>query len=292
MTTGNSIKTVVLLAALTGLFLMVGRMLGGTGGMVFAFILALVMNVGSYWFSDRIALAMAGARDVSHENAPELHRIVDELAAFARMPKPRIYIIDSITPNAFATGRDPEHAAVAVTTGIMQILSRDELSGVLAHEMAHVKNRDTLIATIVATVAGAITMIADMARWAMLFGGFGRSDDEEGSGIGDLAGGFLMLFLAPIAALLIQLAISRAREYSADATGAKIYGNPLPLASALEKLEMANRRVPMEVNNVAAHLFIVNPLSGGIGGLFSTHPPTAERVARLRNMAFGRLMTG
>lgn len=293
MTSNNTLKTAILLAALTGLFLLVGNALGGNGGMVFAFVLALVMNVGSYWFSDRIALAMAGAREVSYHDAPELHRIVDELAAYARLPKPKVYIVDTPTPNAFATGRDPQHSAVAVTTGIMRILSRDELAGVLAHELGHIKNRDTLIATIVATIAGTITMIASMARWALMFGGFGRGqDDEDGGGIGELAGGLLMLILAPIAAMLIQLAISRAREYGADSAGARIHGNPLSLANALEKLEMANRQMPMEVNSVTAHLYIVNPLSGGLGGLFSTHPPIAERVARLRRMAYGGTIVG
>ncbi len=292
MSSNNTLKTTVLLAALTGLFLLVGRVLGGNGGMVFAFGLALVMNVGSYWFSDRIALAMAGAREVSYEQAPELHRIVEELAAYAHLPKPRVYIVDTPTPNAFATGRDPEHSAVAVTTGIMNILNRDELAGVLAHELGHVKNRDTLISTVVATVAGAITMIATMARWAMIFGGFGRSRDDDGGGMGELAAAMLMLFLAPIAAMLIQLAISRAREYGADATGAKIHGNPLSLASALEKLEAANRVRPMEVNSVTAHLYIVNPLGGGFAGMFSTHPPIAERVERLRKMAYGGTVIG
>ncbi len=285
MNTSNTLKTVVLLAALTGLFLLVGRWLGGNGGMVFAFALAIVMNFGAYWFSDKVALSMSGAKEVAYDQAPELHRTVDELATFARLPKPRVYIIQTDTPNAFATGRDPAHSAVAVTSGILRLLSRDELAGVLAHEMAHIKNRDTLIAALVATFAGAITMLAHMAQWAMMFGGFGRSDDDDGGGIGEMVGGLVMIILAPIVAMIIQMAISRAREYSADATGARIQGNPLTLASALEKLEMGNKLRPLDVNPSAAHMFTVQPLSGGgLNGLFSTHPPLAERVARLRAM--------
>jgi len=282
--TGNTLKTVALLAALTALFLFVGRLIGGSGGMFFALILSLLMNMGAYWFSDKIALAMAGAKEVSYEEAPELHRLVEQLAAHARLPKPRIYVINNPSPNAFATGRDPKHAAVAVTTGILNILDRQELAGVLAHELAHIKNRDTLIATLVATMAGAITMLADMARWALIFGGM-RGDDEEGGGLGEVAAGMLMIFLAPIAAVLIQLAISRAREYGADYTGARITGQPLALASALEKLAAVVQMRPMDVNPATAHLYIVHPLSGGLAGLFSTHPPIQERVARLRQMA-------
>lgn len=289
MNTSNTLKTAVLLAALTGLFLLVGRLLGGTGGMYFAFILAIVMNFGAYWFSDKVALSMTGAKEVSYEEAPELHRIVEQLAGFARLPKPRIYIIHSDTPNAFATGRDPAHAAVAVTTGITRILSRDELAGVLAHELAHIRNRDTLIATMVATIAGAITMIAHMAQWALIFGGVGRGDDDDGGGIGELVGGMLMIFLAPIAATIIQLAISRAREYGADATGAQIHGNPLSLANALQKLEVVNQARPMQVQPSTAHMFTVQPFSsGGLSTLFSTHPPIAERVDRLHRMV-GRI---
>ena len=286
MSTGNTIKTVFLLTLLTALFLLVGRLLGGQGGMLFAFVLAMAMNLGSYWFSDKIALQMAGAREASPEEAPDLHRLVEELATYARLPKPRVYVIDSPSPNAFATGRDPQHAAIAVTDGITRTLRRDELAGVLAHELGHIKNRDTLIATVVAAVAGAITMLAHMAQWGMMFGGFGRRDDEEGNGTADLVFGLLMVILAPIAATIIQLAISRAREYEADATGARIVGDPNYLASALEKLEAGVRRTPaLEVNNAAASLFIVNPFAGGMSGLFSTHPPIEERVARLRRMA-------
>ena len=286
MSAGNTIKTVFLLTLLTVLFILVGDAIGGRGGMLMAFMLAMVMNFASYWFSDKIALQMAGAREVSEQEEPDLHRLVQELATYARLPKPRVYIIQNDSPNAFATGRDPQHAAVAVTTGIMRILNRSELAGVLSHELGHVKNRDTLIATMVAAIAGAITMLAQMAQWAMMFGGFGGRDDREGNSLGGLAGGLLMIILAPIAATIIQLAISRAREYEADATGARIMGDPNALANALEKLEMGVKYRPMQnANQVTAHLFIVNPFSGGLSGLFSTHPPIAERVARLHKMA-------
>ncbi|HEX2988248.1 MAG TPA: M48 family metalloprotease, partial [Chloroflexota bacterium] len=224
---------------------------------------------------------------VTPEDAPGLHRLVDLLSLQARLPKPRVYIMESNTPNAFATGRDPAHAAVAVTTGIQRILSADELSGVLAHELAHIRNRDTLISAVVATMAGAITMIANMAQWAMMFGGFGRGEDEdEEGGMAGLAGSLLMIILAPIAAAVVQLAISRAREYNADSMGARILGDPLPLARALEKLEIANQALPMAVKPATAHQFTVQPLSGqGLAGLFSTHPPIAERVSRLSRMA-------
>jgi heat shock protein HtpX len=283
MNSGNTLKTVFLLTLLTGLFILVGQAIGGQGGMLIAFIFAMGMNFVSYWFSDKIALQMAGAKEVAYEDAPDLHRLVEQLASYARMPKPRVYIIESPSPNAFATGRDPNHAAVAVTTGILRILNSNELAGVLAHELAHIKNRDTLIATVVAAIAGAITMLANMAQWALIFGG-GRGDDE-GEGVGSLAGSLLMIILAPIAATIIQLAISRAREYDADATGARVLGDPNALANALEKLEMGTRYAPMQVNQAAAHLFIVNPFAGGLSGLFSTHPPISERVERLRRMA-------
>ena len=256
--------------------------------MMFALVMAFVMNMGSYWFSDKIALAMSGAHAVSEEEAPELHRLVEDVASQAGVPKPKVHIIESDAPNAFATGRDPGHAAVAVTTGIMNLLTRRELVGVLGHELGHVRNRDILISSIVATVAGAITMLAHMAMWASMFGGFGRSDDREegGGGIANLAFGLLMIILAPIAAAVIQLAISRAREYQADATGAEIVHDPLALASALEKLERGVQVAPANANPATAHLYIVSPLHGGaIAGLFSTHPPVAERVARLRHMA-------
>jgi heat shock protein HtpX len=282
----NTVKVTLLLAALTGLFVVIGGALGGQSGMLLALVLAAAMNLGAYWFSGDIALRMAGAREVSPAEAPELHRLVDELATLARLPKPRLAIIDSPAPNAFATGRNEKHAVVAVTTGIMGMLSRDELAGVLAHELGHVRNRDILISSLAATMAGAITMLANMAQWSMIFGGLGRSDDDEQAGsAGGLVGSLFLMILAPLAATVIQLAISRSREFGADATGARLHGNPESLARALEKLEMASSLRPLPVNPAAAHLFIVNPLRGvNLGALFSTHPPIAERVRRLRHM--------
>ncbi len=289
MTSANTIKTVVLLATLTGLLILAGRLLGGQGGMLIALMFTLVMNLGAYWFSDKIALSMAHAQEVTPSEAPELHRIVEELAYAARMPKPRVYIMQEASPNAFATGRDPDHSAVAVTTGILGLLNRDELAGVIAHELAHIRNRDTLIATIAAAVAGAITILAHMAQWAMMFGGSGRSNDDEGRGVGSLAGTVLLVFLVPIAALIIQLAISRAREFEADAAGARILGNPLPLASALEKLHTAVQRRPMlHAEPATAPLYIVNPFSGRtLMNLFSTHPPIEQRIEKLQAMNYG-----
>ncbi|KAB8143910.1 zinc metalloprotease HtpX [Chloroflexia bacterium SDU3-3] len=281
----NTVKTTALLAALTALFVVIGGAVGGQTGMVIAFVIAVAMNMGTWWFSDTLALRMSGAQEVSEAEAPDLHRMVSELSARAGIPKPRVYLIDSPTPNAFATGRSPNKGAVAVTTGIARILSYDELAGVVAHELAHIKHRDTLISSVAATVAGAITMLAEMAQWALLFGGLGGSDEDDGGGVAGMVGGLLMIFLAPIAAMIIQMAISRAREYSADAGGAQILGDPLPLARALEKLEQAANIVPMQASPATSHLFIVNPLRGGIGSLFRTHPHTAERVARLRAMA-------
>lgn len=281
----NTLKTTILLAALTGLFIAIGGALGGQSGMVIAFMFAVLTNVFAYWFSGDMALKMGGAREVSPAEAPELHRLVEELATYARLPKPRVAIMDTPSPNAFATGRDPNHAVVAVTTGILGILSRDELAGVLAHELGHVKNRDILVSSIAATLAGAIGMLANMAQWAMIFGGFGRSNDNDEGGGGGLLGGLLTIILAPIMAMIIQLAVSRSREYGADDAGAVIHGNPEALARALEKLEAASTLAPMPVNPAAAHLFIVNPLKGfNVAGLFSTHPPVAERVRRLRAM--------
>ena len=277
----NSLRTAALLAVLTALFIGVGYVLAGTGGMIMGFTFALVMNFVSYWFSDSLILKMSRAKEVSEAEAPLLHSIVDELAMYARIPKPRVYIMEQEQPNAFATGRSPSHAAVAVTTGIMQILDREELFGVLAHEISHVKNRDTLTSTIVATLAGAITMLTWWAQWALIFGG-GRDRNNQGN----MIVGLIAIILAPIAATLIQLGISRSREYEADRTGALISGKPEALASALEKLEMGAQRIPMKVPEGAAALFIVNPLRGkSMGNLFSTHPPTAERVARLRSMS-------
>lgn len=287
----NTLKTAVLLAALTALLLVVGEILGGSGGLTIALILALGMNFISYWYSDKIALSMTGAHEVSPAEDPPLHALVAEVAAKAGLPKPRVYVVDNPSPNAFATGRDPNHAAVAVTSGIRAILSRDELEGVLAHEMAHVRNRDTLIATIAATIAGAVTFLAQMGQWALLFGGgFGGLGGGRRDSRGGLGGAesLLMIILAPLAAMLIQMAVSRSREYSADAAGARITGNPLALADALERLERAISFRPMNgVAPTTAPLFIMNPFSpGAMQKLFSDHPPTAERVTRLRKMGF------
>lgn len=272
----NTLKTTALLALLTALFIGAGYTLAGTGGMILGLVIALAMNFGSYWFSDKIVFAMTKAKQVSPEEAPELHALVEELARDAGIPKPKVYIMESDQPNAFATGRSPKHAAVAVTTGIMRILDREELYGVMAHEVSHVKNRDTLTSTIVATIAGAITML----QFIFLFGG-GRREGGGGAILGLVA-----LIVAPIAAMMIQFAISRAREYEADRTGAKISGKPLALASALQKLEMGAQAIPMNVPEGAAPLFIVNPLKGhSMASLFSTHPPMAQRIARLREMA-------
>ncbi|MFV9504946.1 MAG: zinc metalloprotease HtpX [Oscillochloridaceae bacterium umkhey_bin13] len=281
----NTFKTTILLAGLTGLFVVIGGAIGGQFGMMIAFGFAVVMNMGAWWFSDSLALKMSGAREVSPEEAPELHEMVEVLSARAQMPKPRVYVIESETPNAFATGRSPAKGAVAVTTGIARLLTRDELAGVVAHELAHIKHRDTLISSVAATIAGAVTMIADMAMWSMIFSAFGGGEEEEGGGLGEMVSGVLMMVLAPIAAVIIQMAISRSREYAADAGGAEILGDPLPLASALEKLEWAAGRVPMSTSPATSHLYIVNPLVGGLGNLFRTHPQTNERIARLRNMA-------
>jgi heat shock protein HtpX len=282
----NLMKTGVLLAALTVLLVLIGGALGGQNGMIMAFVLALVMNFGSYWFSDKIVLAMYRAQPVDEAASPALYRIVRTLATRAGIPMPKVYIIPGEAPNAFATGRNPQHAAIAVTEGILRIMSEEELEGVLAHELSHVQNRDTLIMAIAATLAGAITYMAHMAQWAMIFGGGRRDSDEEGSGGGGLVGGLLMIVLAPLAATLIQLAVSRSREFQADATGAQMAGQPWGLAKALEKLEVASKVAPMNATPATAHLFIVNPLTGGgWTTLFSTHPPIAERVARLRALA-------
>jgi heat shock protein HtpX len=280
----NTLKVGVLLVALTALFIFVGDALGGRSGAMIAFALALVMNFVSYWFSDKIVLGMYGARPLSPEDAPELFRMTEKLAQRAGIPMPRLYVVNDPQPNAFATGRNPAHGAVAVTTGLLNLLHYDEVEGVIAHEIAHIKHRDTLTMTVVATIAGAVMLLADMARWAMIFGG-ARSDDREGS---NPLVYLLVMIVAPIAAMLIQLAISRAREYEADATGARLAGSPDGLANALLKLEQAARRMPMmHASPSTAHLFIVNPLRG-IGGtlmsLFMTHPPIEERVRRLQQM--------
>lgn len=280
----NTLKTTIFLAILTGLFLAVGSALGGQVGMIIALALGVAINMGAWWFSDKIALRMNGAREVSYDEAPELHQMVETLAGKANMPKPRVYLIETDTPNAFATGRSPGRSAVAVTTGIMQMLDRDELAGVVAHELAHIQHRDTLIASVAATVAGAIMMVVEMAQWALIFSLGAGTEDDEGAGLSDLFGGIVMIMLAPIAALLIQMAISRSREFNADAGGADILGDPLPLARALEKLERAADRTPMAVNPAASPAYIINPLRGGIAGLFRTHPDTAERIKRLHRM--------
>jgi len=278
----NTLKTGLLLGALTGLLMLIGGWFGGQNGVVIAFIFAMVMNFGSYWFSDKLVLSMYHAQPVSENEAPELYAMVKTLAMKASLPMPRVYIIPGETPNAFATGRDEHHAVVAVTEGILRILNREELEGVLAHELTHIKNRDILIGSIAATLAGAIVMLANMAQWAAIFGG-GRSDDDEGGG--GIVGLILMAVLAPLAATIIQMAISRSREYMADDGGARISGKPYGLAGALEKLSRASQAIPMEANPSTAHMFIVNPLTGrSLMNLFSTHPPIEERIARLRSM--------
>jgi len=275
----NTLKTMALMVALTLLLVWAGAAFGGRAGMTIALIFALMMNAFTYWFSDKIVLRMYGAREVSKAEAPELHEIVRRLAQKAGLPMPRVYIINQAQPNAFATGRSPNHAAVAVTTGIMRILSVEELEGVIGHELAHIRHRDILISTIAATIAGAISYLAYMAQWAMIFGG---QDDDEG---GNPFVALIMMIVAPIAAMIIQMAISRSREYAADSGGARIAGNPGYLASALKKLHMASRQIPLEAQPATAHLFIVNPLSGGtVARLFSTHPPIEERIARLEKM--------
>jgi heat shock protein HtpX len=278
----NTMKTALLMAGLTALLVAVGGLWGRNGMMLF-FGLAMVMNLGSYWFSDKIVLKMYGAKQVSESDAPVLYGITRDLAARANMPMPKVYIIPSDALNAFATGRNPQHAAVAATQGIIRSLSREELTGVMAHELSHVGNRDILIGTIAAALAGAIGMIANMAQWGMIFGGFGgrRDDEDRGGGIGAI----VMMIVAPIAAMLIQMAISRSREYQADASGAKLCGNPRWLASALRKLEAGSKHIPMDASPATAHMFIVNPLrGGGFAKLFSTHPPMEERIARLEAM--------
>ncbi len=281
----NNVKTVFLLTLLSGLFLLLGYVLGGQAGLIFALIFAGVMNIGSYWFSDKLALAMTGAREVTQAEEPRLHSIVDEVASMARMPKPRVYTIQNDSPNAFATGRNAKHAAVAATTGIMRILDDRELTAVFGHELGHIRNKDILVNAIVATVASAIMFIAMMGRWAMIFGGFGGRDRQGGGLIGVFALLATIIF-APIAASLIRLAISRQREYGADETGAYLTHAPLSLASALQKLEDYSRVRPMQVNPAVSHLFIVNPLGKvDFGALFSTHPPIEKRIERLNQIA-------
>ncbi len=268
----NTLKTTLFLGLLTGFFVLIGASLGGRTGMVIALLFATAMNLGAWWYSDKLAIRFSGARPLPREEQPDLHRLVELLAQRASLPTPALYLIESDSPNAFATGRSPERGAIAITTGLQASLTREEVAGVIAHELAHIRNRDTLISSIAATIAGAITMIAEMTIWSMIFGG---GEEEEG-------GGILMLILAPIAALLIQLGISRSREYAADAAGAALLGTPQPLASALEKLEAASTRTPLEAAPATAHLYIVSPMLGGMGGLFRTHPETAKRIAALR----------
>jgi heat shock protein HtpX len=278
---GNWFKTALLLGVMTFLIVWIGHLLGGQQGMIFAFILAIAMNFFSYWYSDKIVLKMYRAREVTQTESPELYQIVSRIAGRANLPMPRIYVIPQEAPNAFATGRNPEHAVVAVTEGLLRLMNRDEIEGVLSHEMAHVRNRDILIGSIAATMAGAIMIIANMARWTAFFGG-GSRDSEEGGGMGGI-GLIFMSILAPIAAMLIQMAISRSREYHADKSGADYAGHPEGLASALEKLGAYSKRLPMQASPQTAHMFIVNPLSGrSLMSLFSTHPPLEERIARLR----------
>lgn len=279
----NTFKTTMLMTIMMVLFILVGGALGGESGMMIAFVFSLVMNFGSYWFSDKIVLAMYRAQPVTKEQAPDLYNIVENLAQRAEMPMPKLYIVENDNPNAFATGRNPENGAVAVTTGILRVLNREEIEGVIAHELSHIKHRDILVSTIAATLVGTITFISRMATWAAMFGG---RDDDEGSGIGDL----VLIILAPIAAVLIQLAISRSREYLADEGSVKITGNANSLANALNKLSTVGERIPMRnAGASSAHMFIVNPLSGKfIMKLFSTHPPMEERIKRLNEISAGR----
>src|ERR671918_375020 len=284
----NTFRTTVLLAVLTALLVWLGDMFGGRQGAIMALLIAGAINFFSYWFSDKIVIKMYGGQEVGPQDDPELYGIVQDLAQRAALPMPKVYVLPQETPNAFATGRNPEHAAVAVTDGIRRILTKRELTGVLGHELSHVKNRDILVSTIAATLAGAISYLAQMAQWAAIFGG-GRDRDEEGGG-GGIFGLLFMMIVAPIAAMLIQMAVSRSREYGADDSGAKVTGDPLALASALRKLHMGAQNIPLHANNATAnataHMFIVNPLTGrGFANLFSTHPAMEERIARLEAMA-------
>ncbi len=285
----NQVKTAFWLVAMTVLLVVAGRLLAGDVGMYGALALAVIMNGSAYWFSDRIALASAQAREVGPAEAPMLHRLADRLALQYRVPKPRVYVSPDPSPNAFATGRGPSHAAICVNEGLLRILDEEELYGVLAHEFAHVRNRDILISSVVAVLAGAITLIANLAQWGLMFGGFGGRDERDSHGGGGIVAGLLTIILAPIAATLIQLAVSRSREFEADHTGAEVSGDPMALASALRKLERATQVIPSQTAQPAfAHLYIVNPLGGRtLAGLFSTHPPLEERIRRLEAMAGG-----
>lgn len=277
----NGLKTMTLMVTLTLMLVAIGALLGGKSGMTFALIMAFGMNFITYWFSDKIVLRMYGAKPVSESEAPEIYGIVRRLVQSAGLPMPKVYIMEADQPNAFATGRNPEHGVVALTTGIMKILPREELEGVIAHELAHIKNRDILVSTVAATIAGAISYLAQMAQWAMIFGGR-RDDDERG---GSPIAAIVMMIVGPIAAMMVQMAISRSREYGADAEGARMAGNPLYLANALKKLHMASQRILLDANPATSHMFIVNPLSGGaLLKLFSTYPPVEERIKRLETM--------
>jgi heat shock protein HtpX len=279
----NAIKTGLLLAALTLILVVGGQAIAGQQGMTFALIIAAIMNLGAYFWSDKIALAMSGAQPVTPDQASRMYRVMERLCARTGLPMPRLYVIPQAQPNAFATGRNPQHAAVAATAGLLETMEEDELEGVLAHELAHVRNRDTLIMSVAATIAGAITYLAYMGQWALIFGGYGGRDrNGGGSGLGAL----LMIILAPIAALLVQMAISRQREYAADAAAARFIGHPYGLVNALEKLGHYSKRVPMHnVKPAQAHMYIVQPFSGGLASLFSTHPPVEERIRRLRALS-------
>jgi heat shock protein HtpX len=278
----NTLKTTFLMALLTVLLVLIGGAIGGKGGMTTAFLLAGGMNFFSYWFSDKIVLRMYGAQPIEEQDNPRFYGIVRRLAERAGLPMPKVYVIQDDSPNAFATGRNPSHAAIAATTGIMRLLTDEELAGVMAHELGHVKNCDILISTLAATFAGAITFLAHMAQWGAMFGGGRSDDDDDGGGV---LGMIFMAILAPIAAMLVQMAISRSREFGADAAGAHISGNPLSLARALQKLELGTQQIPMSANAATAHMFIVNPLTGGgMMSLFSTHPPIPERVHRLEEL--------
>lgn len=282
----NTLKTVLFMTVLTLLFVFLGGILGGRGGMMIAFIFALGMNFFSYWFSDKIVLKMYRAKEVTEADAPQLYSIVRNLAQKGNLPMPKVYIIQNPTPNAFATGRNPSHAAVAVTTGILQLLDHDEIEGVIAHELSHIYGRDILIGTIAATFAGAIMMMADWAKWAMIFGG-GRSDDEDNSPIGAI-GAIAAMIIAPIAAMMVQMAISRSREYLADQRGGSLSQKPYALASALQKISYGVQNMPMDAKPATAHMFIMNPLTGrNLMNLFSTHPPVEERIKRLQAMSYG-----
>ena len=283
----KTIKTTLLLSALTLLLLALGQAFGGPRGMTIALVFAILMNGTAYFFSDKIALASAGAKPISREQSPRLYAVMERLAAKASLPLPKLYLIPQAAPNAFATGRNPRHASVAVTQGLMELMNDEELEGVIAHELSHVRNYDILTSSIAATIAGAVTWIAEMGRWGMIFGGFGgRDDDREGGGLAAI----LMLFLAPLAALLLQLGISRQREYQADASGAKMVGHSQGLISALEKLGAYNKRIPMDISPSTSALCIVAPLTAGqiLSGLFSTHPPLSDRIAQLRSMTITR----